>query len=245
MSMTAESGNDSPRYGRILLKLSGEALAGDDRFGINPGVVGRIAGEIADVYRLGIDIAIVVGGGNIFRGTIGKALGMDRSTGDYMGMLATVINALAMQDALEKKNIPTRVMTALAMQAVAEPYIRRKAIRHLEKKRVVIFSGGTGNPFFTTDTAASLRAIEIGADILLKATKVDGVYDMDPVGNPDANKITKISYIDVIKGQLRVMDLTAISLCMDNSLPIAVFNLFEENSIRNVVCGHKIGTLIS
>ena len=194
---------------------------------------------------MGVDVAIVVGGGNIFRGTIGKALGMDRSTGDYMGMLATVINALAMQDALEKKNIPTRVMTALAMQAVAEPYIRRKAIRHLEKKRVVIFSGGTGNPFFTTDTAASLRAIEIGADILLKATKVDGVYDMDPVGNPDANKITKISYIDVIKGQLRVMDLTAISLCMDNSLPIAVFNLFEENSIRNVVCGHKIGTLIS
>ncbi len=227
------------------MKLSGEALAGDDRYGINPNVVRKIALEIAGVFRLGVDVAIVVGGGNIFRGTIGKALGMDRSTGDYMGMLATVINALAMQDALEKVEVPTRVMTALAMQAVAEPYIRRKAIRHLEKRRVVILSGGTGNPFFTTDTAASLRAIEIGAGVLLKATKVNGVYDKDPVGNSDAKKIDTISYLDVIKRQLRVMDLTAISLCMDNNLPISVFNLFEDNSIKNVVCGQNIGTLIS
>ncbi len=245
MTMAPEGGTETPKYSRILLKLSGEALAGDDRYGINPNVVRKIALEIAGVFRLGVDVAVVVGGGNIFRGTIGKALGMDRSTGDYMGMLATVINALAMQDALEKVEVPTRVMTALAMQAVAEPYIRRKAIRHLEKRRVVILSGGTGNPFFTTDTAASLRAIEIGAGVLLKATKVDGVYDKDPVGNSDAKKIDTISYLDVIKRQLRVMDLTAISLCMDNNLPISVFNLFEDNSIKNVVCGQNIGTLIS
>ncbi|HQO01762.1 MAG TPA: UMP kinase [Spirochaetota bacterium] len=243
--MTAESDIELVKFRRILLKLSGEALAGDDRYGISPAVVRKIAGEIGDVFRLGVDVAIVVGGGNIFRGTTGKALGMDRSTGDYMGMLATVINALALQDALEKLDIPSRVMTALQMQAVAEPYVRRRAIRHLEKRRVVILSGGTGNPFFTTDTAASLRAIEIGADILMKATKVDGVYDMDPVEYPEAKKIDTIAYLDVIQRQLRVMDLTAISLCMDNVLPISVFDLFAENSIRKIVCGERIGTLIS
>jgi uridylate kinase len=243
--MTAESDIELVKFRRILLKLSGEALAGDDRYGISPAVVRKIAGEIGDVFRLSVDVAIVVGGGNIFRGTTGKALGMDRSTGDYMGMLATVINALALQDALEKLDIPSRVMTALQMQAVAEPYVRRRAIRHLEKRRVVILSGGTGNPFFTTDTAASLRAIEIGADILMKATKVDGVYDMDPVEYPEAKKIDTIAYLDVIQRQLRVMDLTAISLCMDNVLPISVFDLFAENSIRKIVCGERIGTLIS
>lgn len=243
--MTAESDVELVKFRRILLKLSGEALAGDDRYGISPAVVRKIAGEIGDVFRLGVDVAIVVGGGNIFRGTTGKALGMDRSTGDYMGMLATVINALALQDALEKLDIPSRVMTALQMQAVAEPYVRRRAIRHLEKRRVVILSGGTGNPFFTTDTAASLRAIEIGAEILMKATKVDGVYDKDPVEYPEAKKIDTIAYLDVIQRQLRVMDLTAISLCMDNVLPISVFDLFAENSIRKIVCGERIGTLIS
>ncbi|HPQ52795.1 MAG TPA: UMP kinase [Spirochaetota bacterium] len=243
--MTAEGDSELVKFRRILLKLSGEALAGDDRYGISPAVVRKIAGEVGDVFRLGVDVAIVVGGGNIFRGTTGKALGMDRSTGDYMGMLATVINALALQDALEKLEIPSRVMTALQMQAVAEPYVRRRAIRHLEKRRVVILSGGTGNPFFTTDTAASLRAIEIGAEILMKATKVDGVYDMDPMKNAEAKKIDTISYLDVIQRQLRVMDLTAISLCMDNVLPISVFDLFAENSIRKIVCGEKIGTLIS
>jgi uridylate kinase len=243
--MTAESDIELVKFRRILLKLSGEALAGDDRYGISPAVVRKIASEIGDVFRLGVDVAIVVGGGNIFRGTTGKALGMDRSTGDYMGMLATVINALALQDALEKLDIPSRVMTALQMQAVAEPYVRRRAIRHLEKRRVVILSGGTGNPFFTTDTAASLRAIEIGAEILMKATKVDGVYDMDPVEHPEAKKIDTIAYLDVIQRQLRVMDLTAISLCMDNVLPISVFDLFAENSIRKIVCGERIGTLIS
>ncbi|HON77694.1 MAG TPA: UMP kinase [Spirochaetota bacterium] len=243
--MTGEGDSELVKFRRILLKLSGEALAGDDRYGISPAVVRKIAGEVGDVFRLGVDVAIVVGGGNIFRGTTGKALGMDRSTGDYMGMLATVINALALQDALEKLEIPSRVMTALQMQAVAEPYVRRRAIRHLEKRRVVILSGGTGNPFFTTDTAASLRAIEIGAEILMKATKVDGVYDMDPMKNAEAKKIDTISYLDVIQRQLRVMDLTAISLCMDNVLPISVFDLFAENSIRKIVCGEKIGTLIS
>lgn len=243
--MPGECDSELVKFRRILLKLSGEALAGDDRYGISPVVVRKIAGEVGDVFRLGVDVAIVVGGGNIFRGTTGKALGMDRSTGDYMGMLATVINALALQDALEKLEIPSRVMTALQMQAVAEPYVRRRAIRHLEKRRVVILSGGTGNPFFTTDTAASLRAIEIGADILMKATKVDGVYDMDPMKNAGAKKIDTISYLDVIQRQLRVMDLTAISLCMDNVLPISVFDLFAENSIRKIVCGERIGTLIS
>lgn len=243
--MRETDSHKAARYKRILLKLSGEALAGDDKFGINPEVVTRIAREVAEVYRMGLEVALVIGGGNIFRGSYGKDIGMDRSTGDYMGMLATVINSLAMQDALEKLNVPTRVMTAIEMRAVAEPYIRRRAIRHLEKKRVIILSAGTGNPFFTTDTAASLRAIEIGADVVMKATKVDGVYDSDPAKNHDARKIDTISYIDVIERQLRVMDLTAISLCMDNNLPIVVFNLLEDNAIRKIVTGETIGTIIS
>ncbi len=243
--MRETDSHKAARYKRILLKLSGEALAGDDKFGINPEVVTRIAREVAEVYRMGLEVALVIGGGNIFRGSYGKDIGMDRSTGDYMGMLATVINSLAMQDALEKLDVPTRVMTAIEMRAVAEPYIRRRAIRHLEKKRVIILSAGTGNPFFTTDTAASLRAIEIGADVVMKATKVDGVYDSDPAKNHDARKIDTISYIDVIERQLRVMDLTAISLCMDNNLPIVVFNLLEDNAIRKIVTGETIGTIIS
>ena len=226
--MESAPGRSNLRYRRIVVKLSGEALAGEDRFGINPETVKKIAREIAEVYRLGVQAALVVGGGNIFRGSVGKALGMEQATGDYMGMLATVINALAMQDALEKLDTPTRVMTAIEMRAVAEPYIRRRAIRHLEKGRVVILSAGTGNPFFTTDTAAGLRAVEIGADVLMKATKVDGVYDSDPEKNHDARKIDSIGYLEVIERQLRVMDLTAISLC-----------------IKKAVTGRTIGTTIS
>lgn len=233
------------RYRRILLKLSGEALSGGEGFGINPETVKGIADQVAEVYGMGVQVAIVVGGGNIFRGSTGKSLGMDRVTGDYMGMLATVINALAIQDALEKLAVPTRVMTAMEMRSIAEPYIRRRAIRHLEKGRVIILSGGTGNPFFTTDTAASLRAIEVGAQALMKATKVDGVYDRDPAKERDAVKIDSISYYEVINRQLRVMDLTAISLCMENNLPIYVFNLFGRNSIKRIVNGETIGTLIS
>ncbi len=233
------------RYKRILIKLSGEAISGEDQYGINPKIVKQIAGEVKEVHILGAEIAIVVGGGNIFRGSIGESLGMDRGTGDYMGMLATVINSLAIQDSLEKNGVPTRVMTAIEMRAIAEPYIRRRAIRHLEKGRVVILSGGTGNPYFTTDTAASLRAIEIRAEMLLKATRVDGVYDEDPEKNDNAKKIDSISYIDVIKRQLRIMDLTAISLCMENNLPIIVFNLFKKNSILKIISGKSVGTLIS
>jgi uridylate kinase len=237
--------NPEARYGRVLIKLSGEALSGQDKFGINPNVVQRIAREVAEVSQLGVELALVIGGGNIFRGRTGKALGMDRATGDYMGMLATVINSLAMQDALEKIGIPTRVMTAMEMRAVAEPYIRRRAMRHLEKKRVIIISGGTGNPFFTTDTAASLRAVEIGAKVLLKATRVDGVYDSDPEKNSAAKRIGSIGYQEVIERKLRIMDLTAISLCMDNGLPIIVFDLSGENAIRRVILGENIGTIIS
>jgi uridylate kinase len=237
--------NPEARYGRVLIKLSGEALSGQDKFGINPNVVQRIAREVADVSQLGVELAMVIGGGNIFRGRTGKALGMDRATGDYMGMLATVINSLAMQDALEKIGIPTRVMTAMEMRAVAEPYIRRRAMRHLEKKRVIIISGGTGNPFFTTDTAASLRAVEIGAEVLLKATRVDGVYDSDPEKNSAAKRIGSIGYQEVIERKLRIMDLTAISLCMDNGMPIIVFDLSGENAIRRVILGENIGTIIS
>jgi len=243
--MDSETGRSDLKYRRIVVKLSGEALAGEDRFGIDPETVKRIAREIAEVYRLGVQVGVVIGGGNIFRGSVGKALGMEQTTGDYMGMLATVINALAMQDALEKLGTPTRVMTAIEMRAVAEPYIRRRAIRHLEKGRVVILSAGTGNPFFTTDTAAGLRAIEIGAEVLMKATKVDGVYDSDPEKNRDARKIDSIGYLEVIERQLRVMDLTAISLCMDNHLPIIVFNLLNEDSIKKAVTGRTIGTTIS
>ncbi|HNU92598.1 MAG TPA: UMP kinase [Spirochaetota bacterium] len=243
--MDSETGRSDLKYRRIVVKLSGEALAGEDRFGIDPETVKRIAREIAEVYRLGVQVGVVIGGGNIFRGSVGKALGMEQTTGDYMGMLATVINALAMQDALEKLGTPTRVMTAIEMRAVAEPYIRRRAIRHLEKGRVVILSAGTGNPFFTTDTAAGLRAIEIGAEVLMKATKVDGVYDSDPARNSGATRIDSIGYLEVIERQLRVMDLTAISLCMDNRLPIIVFNLLSEDSIKKAVTGRTIGTTIS
>jgi len=243
--MDSETGRSDLKYRRIVVKLSGEALAGEDRFGIDPETVKRIAREIAEVYRLGVQVGVVIGGGNIFRGSVGKALGMEQTTGDYMGMLATVINALAMQHALEKLGTPTRVMTAIEMRAVAEPYIRRRAIRHLEKGRVVILSAGTGNPFFTTDTAAGLRAIEIGAEVLMKATKVDGVYDSDPARNSGATRIDSIGYLEVIERQLRVMDLTAISLCMDNRLPIIVFNLLSEDSIKKAVTGRTIGTTIS
>ena len=232
-------------YKRIMIKLSGEALAGGERVGFDIAIVSKLAKEIKAASEMGIQVALVIGGGNIFRGSYGETLGIERATGDYMGMLATVMNALAMQNALEKIGVPTRVMSAIEMKAVAEPYIRRRAMRHLERGRVVIFSGGTGNPFFTTDTAASLRAVEIGAEVLMKATKVDGVFDKDPVKHADAVKIDAIPYIDVIQKQLRVMDLTAISLCMDNKMPIVVFNLFEEDSILRFIRGDKIGTTIS
>ncbi|MGL4370590.1 MAG: UMP kinase [Spirochaetota bacterium] len=237
--------SESLRFKRIMIKISGEALAGGDKVGFDTSVVSKLAAEIRDARDMGIEIALVIGGGNIFRGSYGETLGIERATGDYMGMLATVMNALAMQNALEKIGVPTRVMSAIEMKSVAEPYIRRRAMRHLEKGRVVIFSGGTGNPFFTTDTAASLRAVEIGAEVLMKATKVDGVFDKDPAKYPDAVKTDSISYIEVIQKQLRVMDLTAISLCMDNNMPIVVFNLFENDSILRFIRGERIGTTIS
>ncbi|GIW44792.1 MAG: uridylate kinase [Candidatus Binatia bacterium] len=232
------------RYRRVLLKLSGEALLGRASYGIDTKVLERIAGEAKEVHDLGCELAIVIGGGNIFRGMAGAGRGMDRATADYMGMLATVINALALQDALERLGVKTRVMTAIAMQQVAEPYIRRRAVRHLEKGRVVIFAAGTGNPFFTTDTAASLRAVEIGAQIILKATTVDGVYDRDPKQFPDAKKFTEISYIECLNRNLKVMDSTAISLCMDNRLPILVFDLRKPGNIRRAVMGESIGTIV-
>ena len=233
------------KYKRIMIKLSGEALAGGEKVGFDVAIVSKLAKEIKAASEMGIQIALVIGGGNIFRGAYGETLGIERATGDYMGMLATVMNALAMQNALEKIGVPTRVQSAIEMKSVAEPYIRRRAMRHLEKGRVVIFSGGTGNPFFTTDTAASLRAVEIGAEVLMKATKVDGVFDKDPAKHADAVKIDAIPYLDVIQKQLRVMDLTAISLCMDNKMPIVVFNLFEEDSILRFIRGERIGTTIS
>ncbi|MCK4326078.1 UMP kinase, partial [bacterium] len=229
---------------RILLKLSGEALQGRQKYGLDPKVVNSIADEIRDVRELNIEIAIVVGGGNIFRGVVASANGMEQSIADYMGMLATGINALALQGALEKMGVDTRVQTAIEMRDLAEPYIRRRAIRHLEKGRVVILAGGTGNPYFTTDTAAALRATEIGAEVILKATKVDGVYSSDPILNPKAKKFHRLSYIEVIKRKLKVMDSTAISLCMDNSLPIIVFNLKRKGNIKRAVSGEPIGTLI-
>ena len=233
-----------PVYKRILLKLSGEALQGRQKYGLDPKVVNSIADEIRDVRELNIEIAIVVGGGNIFRGVVASANGMEQSIADYMGMLATGINALALQGALEKMGVDTRVQTAIEMRDLAEPYIRRRAIRHLEKGRVVILAGGTGNPYFTTDTAAALRATEIGAEVILKATKVDGVYSSDPILNPKAKKFHRLSYIEVIKRKLKVMDSTAISLCMDNSLPIIVFNLKRKGNIKRAVSGEPIGTLI-
>jgi len=234
-----------PRFKRILLKLSGEALMGDQNFGVSPKVIKYVAEEVRSVFDLGLEIAIVVGGGNIFRGIAASAYGMDRVSADHMGMLATVINSLALQDALEEKGIQTRVQTAISMHEVAEPYIRRRAIRHLEKGRVVVFAAGTGNPYFTTDTAAVLRAKEVHADILLKATKVDGIYDADPVVNKEAKFIKQISYREVLEKRLNIMDMTAISLAMDNQLPVVVFNLRTKGNIRRFVCGEDIGTRIN
>ena len=234
-----------PAYKRVLLKLSGEALLGKSAHGIDYDVLNRISAEIAEVSRMGTQVGIVIGGGNIFRGVQGvDAGGIERTTGDYMGMLATVINSLALQSSLEHRRIKTRVLSAIEMRAVAEPYIRRRAVRHLEKGRVVIFAAGTGNPYFTTDTAACLRALEIGADVILKATKVDGVYDKDPVKDKTAKLYKKISYIEVLSNNLKVMDSTAISLCKDNGLPLIVFNLEKKNNIKNVICGKLIGTVV-
>lgn len=233
------------KYKRILLKLSGEALAGDRSFGIDNDMLGKIADEIAEIHQLGVEVAVVVGAGNIHRGVSGATTGMDRSTSDYMGMIATVINCLALQDNLEQKGVFTRVLSAIEMKEVAENYIRRRAIRHLEKKRVVIFAAGTGNPFFTTDTTAALRSNEIGADVIMKATKVDGVYDKDPANFKDAVKYDQISYIDVLSQGLKVMDSTAISLCMDNNMDIIVFNMFERGNIKKVLNGDKLGTLVT
>lgn len=235
---------NNPRYNRVILKLSGEALAGDKGFGIDPGVITSIARQIVQVARSGVEVAIVVGGGNIWRGVSGSAKGMDRATADYMGMLATVINSLALQDALENEGMVTRVMSAIEMKEVAEPYIRRRAIRHLEKGRVVIFAAGTGNPYFSTDTTAALRSAEIEAQVILMAKKVDGVYDADPVTNPDARKFDHLDYIDVIKRGLGVMDSTAASLCMDNNIPIIVFDLTAEGNILRAVMGENIGTYV-
>ena len=242
--MSASESSD-PSYRRILLKLSGEALMGEQSYGIDPAVATRIAQDIAEIQALGVQTAIVIGGGNIFRGLAASARGMDRSTADYMGMLATVINALALQDALEKHGVATRVLTAIEMRAVAEPFIRRRAIRHLEKGRVVVFAAGTGNPYFTTDTAAALRAMEIKAEVILKATKVDGIYSADPVQHPDATRYDRVNYLQVLQERLQVMDATAISLCMDNKLPIVVFNLKTPGNIRRVVMGEPIGTLVT
>ncbi|MDY0269819.1 UMP kinase [Trichloromonas sp.] len=233
-----------PAYRRILLKLSGEALAGNQGYGIDPDVIVSIAEEIREVTALGTQVALVIGGGNIFRGVAAASKGMDRASADYMGMLATVMNSLAMQDALEKVGVATRVQSAIDMQQVAEPYIRRRAVRHLEKGRVVIFGAGTGNPYFTTDTAASLRAMEIGAEVILKATKVDGVYTADPAKDKDAVKFPSLTYLDVLKRGLQVMDATATSLCMDNHLPIVVFDLTCRGNIMRVVLGEAIGTIV-
>jgi uridylate kinase len=235
----------TPIYKRALLKLSGEALMGEQQFGVDPVVATRIARDVGEIQGLGVETAIVIGGGNIFRGLAASTRGMDRATADYMGMLATVINALALQDALEQQGVNTRVVTAIEMRAVAEPFIRRRAIRHLEKGRVVIFAAGTGNPYFTTDTAAALRAMEIKADVILKGTKVDGIYTADPMIDTSATKYDTISYLQVLERQLKVMDTTAISLCMDNKLPIVVFNLRLPGNIRKVVLGEAIGTTVS
>jgi len=231
-------------YKKILLKISGEILTGDGEYGIDPNRIRQIAQEIKQIKNLGVQVAIVIGGGNIFRGVAASSKGMDRASADYMGMLATVINGLALQDALEKIGVQTRVQTAIEMRQVAEPYIRRRAIHHLEKGRVVIFAGGTGNPYFTTDTTASLRAMEIGAEAILKATKVDGIYDSDPALNRDARKYRRITYLDVLKRNLRAMDPTAISLCMDHQVPIIVFSLKKKGNIKRVVLGEAIGTIV-
>ncbi|MBI5192168.1 MAG: UMP kinase [Nitrospirae bacterium] len=233
------------RYKRVLLKVSGEALMGEKGYGIDPAVIDSIAEEIKEANESGVELAVVIGGGNIFRGLAATAIGMERASADYMGMLATVLNSLAMQDALEKKGIVTRVQSAIEMRALAEPYIRRRAMRHLEKKRVLIFAAGTGNPYFSTDTAAALRAMEIGAEVILKGTKVDGVYDADPVTNKDAKRFETLTHLDVLKLGLKVMDATAISLCKDNNLSIIVFNLRDKGNVTRVIKGEEIGTLIT
>lgn len=246
--MTEQTSFDPPmkriRYKRVLLKISGEVLTGEGDYGIDPRVIQQIAQEIKEVKTLGVEVSIVIGGGNIFRGVAASSKGMDRVSADYMGMLATVLNGIALQDALEKIGIQTRVQTAIEMREVAEPYIRRRAIRHLEKGRVVIFAGGTGNPYFTTDTTASLRAMEIGADVILKATKVDGIYDTDPLLDHKAHKYDELTYFDVLKKQLKVMDATAISLCMDHHIPIIVFNLKKKGNVKRVILGEKVGTKV-
>ena len=234
-----------PAFKRVLLKLSGEALQGNLGYGVDPKVASSIASQVKEIQGMGIDVAIVIGGGNIFRGLQASKAGMDRATADYIGMLATIMNSMVLQDALEKKDVQTRVLSAIEVKELAEPYLRRRAIRHLEKKRVVIFAAGTGNPYFTTDTAAALRAIEIGADVILKATKVDGVYTSDPMKDKKAKKFEKLAYIDVLNKRLQVMDATAITLCMDNQLPIIVFNMTEYGNIRRVMTGEKIGTRVS
>ncbi len=241
----ARASDGSVRYGRILLKLSGEALLGEKAYGVDPAFCLFIARQVAEVHSLGVEVGIVVGGGNIFRGLAAAATGMDRAIGDYIGMLATVMNGLALQDALEQAGVPTRVMSAIAMNEIAEPYIRRRAVRHFEKGRVVIFVAGTGNPYFTTDTAAALRAVEIDAQVLLKATKVDGVYDDDPATNPSARRYSRLGYADILRDQLKVMDAAAVSLAMENDLPIVVFDLNTPDNIRRVALGEPVGTRIS
>ncbi len=237
--------NKKPKFRRILLKLSGEALGGEEGVGICPEVIHDMARQIREVRELGVEVVIVVGGGNIFRGLQGSERGIERATGDYMGMLATAINGLALQDALEKAGVATRVQSAISMAQVAEPFIRRRAVRHLERGRVVIFVCGTGNPYFSTDTAAALRANEIGAEVILKATKVDGVYDSDPKKNPSAKRYKQVSYLEALSKQLKVMDSTAFSLCMDNKMPIIVFDLFKAHNIKRVVMGDEVGTLVT
>ncbi len=239
------SGSEPVRYGRILLKLSGEALLGDRQYGVDPEFCMTIARQIAEVKALGVQIGIVVGGGNIFRGLAASARGMDRATGDYIGMLATVMNGLALQDALEKTGVPTRVMSAIGMNEIAEPYIRRRAVRHLEKGRVTVFVAGTGNPYFTTDSAAALRAIEIGAGLLLKATKVDGVYSADPAKDPTATRYDRLSYDEVIQRNLQVMDTSAISLCRDHKVPLRIYDMSREGDLMRILRGDQIGTLVS
>jgi uridylate kinase len=245
MSVDADASPVQPAYKRILLKLSGEALMGEQQFGVDPEVATRIARDVAEIRALGVEVAIVIGGGNIFRGLAASARGMDRTTADNMGMLATVMNALALQDALEHQGVVTRVATGIEMRTVAEPFIRRRVIRHLEKGRVVILAAGTGSPYFTTDTAAALRAMEIKAEVILKGTKVDGIYTADPVLDPTATKFPTISYQQVLEKRLKVMDSAAISLCMDNKMPIVVFNLREPGNVRRVVIGEPIGTTVS
>jgi len=234
-----------PKYSRILLKISGEALLGKSKYGIDPEVIEDIASQIKEVVEMDAEMAIVIGGGNFWRGVSENARGMDRATADYIGMLATIMNALGLQGVLEKKGVPSRVQTSISMQEVAEPFIRRRAVRHLEKKRVVIFAGGTGNPYFTTDTAAALRALEVNAQIIFKATKVDGVYDKDPIKHEDAKKFDKLTFLDVIKENLRILDSTATSLCMENNLPIIVFSITKPGNIKGAIMGKKIGTLIT